>query len=326
MRRQTVANPTILTADTHDLYAGRAAADKYHTADDKKGGNFTLHHIIPYRYPYFIGYLFDAINQAGVFDTIGKKDEDPRTRRLLADMKLICNALLPKQCKFTGADLTDKAKSPTLGHKFAWMGVNLFTGPTSSVRVDDPGSNPEPNMPLSFDPEKWERVKAIKPLIDSMVYAFNDNHDAGCTGTTLQVRLFDGQIMSLIRHLKSLCCYSADAHPYEKFDWVIIDLSDRDEPDYTHSYTKQVKHGVTGQVLKTVHKAVTVKSIGELKELYRKAEELGAADKFMTYYPMDHRGVKAFGAASPDYIALWRLRLAGEPKPKHGMTGNFKFQ
>jgi hypothetical protein len=322
-----------LTPGTKDLYKDREGANSFHTENDKKGGNFTLHHVLPYRYPFFAGWLLQQI-----FATGAMTKADWECRRLRTQIDNLCDAVLPGKVNFT-----EVLKDPKLGHKFAWMGANLFAGPSSSVRVDDPGSNPEPVKPQSFDPQRWEAVKAWDQTLKDAGIQLSGGDDPGSRASvtvTHEFKLFEGgQVLKLVQALVRLQAYGKEVHPYQKGDWIIIDIDDRDDNTYTMTTQQKIEY-YNKTTQQNVVKYVPSKrpsetdSISGLKDAHRAAvgpkpllvgEQL-LSDKIMEFQPGDHRGVTFAGAPTPSYIVLWRLRLPNEKPPKHVMPGNFQFQ
>ncbi len=296
----------ILESGTHQLYADRVSAERFHTADDKKQGNFTLHHIIPYRYPFFVGFVFDQLISRGHFNNLQAADKSDM-RSLAHDLKFIGNSLLPAACKLHGDEILDPTKGP-LGHKFAWMGVNLFIGPSGTWRLDDPKSSEETQRPQSFDVERWAAVHALKTFVD----AFAEFDDNAHTVTTVKLDSESaGFLTGLLARLNALRSCGKDAHPFTYDDWVILD-SDNIAFGMARRGMDKAK-GDDGKVKSS-----------QAKQLLDQLDRTGQVD---LYRPVAHREVSFAGVdAQEGWKVFWRLRKDAEPIPELKYKANFQVQ
>jgi hypothetical protein len=314
----------LLKAETHTLYAARAESPLYHKSDDKKGGNFTLHHIIPYRYPFFIGFVFEQlIRTFPAWSTVpGGSGKELRRRMLAVYNRLVPHNAVTDTTLFALNAAGDRAPNLRVGHHFAWMGVNLFVGPSGAWRMDDPHEGEETIKPQSFDAGRWGALHALKRFLDTYAYEFND---AAKTVTTIEIVLEEGNfVSSLLGHLEGLAGYGRDAHPFTPTDWIILDS----------------EHPAWGMAQKALSATLTrggpaqpddVK-ISDAKALFQRIIDEDktrpeSAKVVELLAPSQHRNVTFAGRATPDHWGvMWRLRLDGEAIPAAKFKANFQLQ
>lgn len=198
-----------------------------------------------------------------------------------------------------------------LRHQFAWMGCNLFAGPSGTWRLDDPGSAPEPQKPQSFCGSIWENMHAVARLIDGMVIAWekggdddDDESDSTTRVQTIQITL--GMVESFLAKLLPLIAQH-DAHPFEPKDWVILDSDDG-------KWTKIITDLNHGSLKVKQAKQAALKFLNE------------QPNKVDGYLPIAHRNVKFAGAVTATTKMFWRLRKDNEVVPQLKMKANFQLQ
>ena len=312
----------LLTAGTHKMYAKRAPSPGFHKDGDKKGGQFTLHHVMPYRYAFFVGFVVEQlIRTAPTWTAVrgggGLKQRLVSVYNRLAPMPGVTDATL-LQLAHTG----DKAPDLRVGHHFAWMGANLFVGPSGSWRLDDPHTDIEPTRPQSFDDGRWNALHALKRYIDTYAYDFDDTAKEV---STIQIVLEEGQFVSgLMERLEALTGYGRDAHPFTPSDWIVLDsdgpawgMAQRALATFLASGRKAGADDTTASEAKALFLQVIE------KDKLRRPEDREVTEMA----PVAHRDVRFAGASAPEHWAvMWRLRLDGEKVPATKFKANFELQ
>jgi hypothetical protein len=305
----------LLPAGTHTLYAARASSPDFHKVDDKKQGNFTLHHVIPYRYPFFIGFLFEQLirtrpSWAATY---------PDAAKLLGRMVKVYNKLTPhgptSEAELGAVAATgDREPNLRVGHHFAWMGCNLFVGPSGTWRLDDPHEGAEERKPRSFPEGRWNNLHALHRFLDTYAYEFDDTAK---TVSTVEIVLEEGGFVAgLLERLEGLAAFGRDAHPFTPDDWVILDS---DDPLW----------GIAQGNLSRATDGFKKKHAKEAFQQVLAADARRSEDKKVVnlYRPVAHRNVSFAGtAAAPSWAVLWRLREDGEPLPELKYKANFEVQ
>lgn len=304
----------LLAAGTHALYGARAKSPDFHKMDDKKQGNFTLHHSLPYRYPFFVGFIFERL-----IATHASWQGSPGGARLLGRMVKIYNSLSPfaavSESGLLGmTGVLDTGQQPRLGHHFAWMGCNLFVGPSGTWRIDDPHDGPEELKPQSFDAKRWEALFTLYRFIETYVYAFDDTAH---TASTVELVVEEGGFVEgFLLKLEALAASGRDAHPFTPDDWIILDS------DHAKWAIAQGMLSRSAEGLKNSHVRQAFMDV-------LKADEAKAKDKREVdfYRPVTHRNVTFGGQATPqNWAVLWRLRKDGERIPELKYKANFLVQ
>lgn len=292
----------VLAAGQYELYAKRKGARGYHTSDDKKGGNFSLHHVIPYRYPCFIGFVVEM--SVDRIESIGRSD--PFIKSLAFLLENVQKTVLPRDW---GSRLPE---GDTIRHDFAWMGCNLFIGPSGVWRLYDPGSAPEPLKPHSFEQHRWDTLHGLRTFVDGHVNAWHtggvEDGDASSTSVTIgEITL--GTVKSLLVQLQALAGYK-DACEFDPKDWIVYDS---DDPKWQTASTK-------------LNSPLTSKE--DKKTAKRTLETLAHDDTFEKdcYLPISHRNVRFAGEDMPEWRAFWRLRREDETIPTLKLMANFVLQ
>jgi hypothetical protein len=149
------------------------------TIQDLRSGAYTLHHILPYRYPAFFGYLAEQFQEHYLGNrTIEecRSDQD----KLISSFGSFVHMLRAHNANAQGG----------LVQRFAWMGPNLFEGPAPIYRVDDPGSEKEASMPLSMlQSAYWDPLDLLKTAIDGVVTFSGDGAGEISVQASVQVTL-----------------------------------------------------------------------------------------------------------------------------------------
>jgi len=303
-----IEDTVILPAGRHEVYSSRKSARSYHTAGGKKGGNYSLHHIIPYRYPCFVGMLVEhAILKINTLGS-GGRDEKP-IKDLIWWIGNVQKCALPRDW---GTRLPDPEN---LRHEFAWMGCNLFTGPSGVWRLFDPGSNPEPLRPQSFPASQWGDVLALGRFLDSQVIAWerggDDEEDASSTSVQVADITFR-HLKRMLIQLNNIAAYK-DAHPFTGEDWLIV----------------RSRHWTWTDAYNKLNSPVSSKQAR--KEAKKKLERMAKADTPSKEYamPISYTSLIDTYPDMPPWRpirAIWRLRKADETVPKLKMTANFVLQ
>lgn len=123
----------VLPAGVHSLETRQRSNKNLRYQAERGGHKFSLHHILPYRYPLFVGVLMEGFRDA--FYPSAPRWPEGGVAPLLGDtITGRAAAFLAQSCHFDGYESERR-----LCHRFAWMAPNLFEGPKETWRIDDPG-------------------------------------------------------------------------------------------------------------------------------------------------------------------------------------------
>ncbi len=302
-----IEDNVILPAGTHVVYSSRKSARSFHTTGGKKGGNFSLHHIIPYRYPCFVGMLVEkGIAEINRLGSGGENDKTVRSIKWWLDS--LQKSVLPRSWG------TKLPEGEDLRHDFAWMGANLFTGPSGVWRLYDPGSAPEPLRPQSFPVHQWTAIHDLGTYLDGKVVDWIKGADEGEDAASTSVTVGDmtlGTLTEVLTRLSSIAGYK-DAHPFTGEDWLIVSSRDARWRNWD---TKLNSHMTSKDTKKLAKKTL---------EGFAKDEDFPLEYKM----PISHNRWQSQFPDLPwmEHRALWRLRREDERVPKMRLTANFILQ
>jgi hypothetical protein len=177
-----------------------------------RDGEYSLHHILPYRYPLFTGFLAQAY--ATKFD--------PNNRNWPG------GSMDPIAMQTTGIHIVLSRFGSTqhdLPSQFAWMGPNLFQGSSGNFRIDDPGSSREPRKPISYKQDRWDALQQAGDRIDGLVSSWGSDNQryTATTAKTITVGDFE-DLLKLLRPIAQVG--HGNAHAFQETDWIVLSTSD----------------------------------------------------------------------------------------------------
>ena len=201
----------VLEAGDHVLDA-RAGASGWHAGKKAEfgpgagGRSFTFHHVLPYRYPQFVGYLLAAF-----------------ARTYAAGPGEWADDLYNLREKLLREPNIRPDEYPTA---FAWMPANLFVGPKGNLRADDPGSGRERQKPDRFPPKQWAALHELGDFLDTRVFKAVAPRAGGGTVVTTH-RVTGREFLAFHRQLLKVSGTSGKMyHPFRPEDWVALESSD----------------------------------------------------------------------------------------------------
>lgn len=224
-----VQNDTVILPASMLKVAGRTGSSG--SLDKIRSGLFTLHHIIPYNYAYFVGHVIDTLEKFTGVDS----------------------ELLQKVARIKNKIFYISTGSPEQEKKFAWMGFNLFEGPAGNFRLDDPGHAPETVRPISFKEDLWNKIHELKSLLDD--YVEEKKVAVGYELTTKEWALRDCK--RLLNHLEKMATHGNSRHSFFPSDWLVIYSENA-------AWQKKMGSGVGGDTLKTQFQSHMIASKSEI--------------------------------------------------------------
>jgi len=162
------------------------------------GVNFSRHHIIPQTY-------LQALVQLSGSAALSSCDA------VKADRLVIASALQAIKHPAAGAPLLTAV---------AWAPVNLFEGPVSFLRGDDPGSMPEASRPKSFDQPRWAALKAVVAGMDQLGAMSQDGTAFVVTDKKLLTPGGSYHAIAVALQALAKLAQPAQAAAYANADWV----------------------------------------------------------------------------------------------------------
>lgn len=211
-----------LDAGTYQLGARAQAAEAIRKA---KTGSFSLHHIIPYCYPMFLGYLIERATALGGVDAWTRESLNTlRTRLLFA-----------------------AEGQQSVPSKYGWLCANLFEGPSGNFRLDDPRDNPDDQReqvrPQGFDRDLWAQVHALGAALQQV-----GSRTAGPDGYNIRVDtpLRVAGFKSILRVALALAARNKQLfYPFHHSDWVILEPDETEQSWYATLTGLNMGHEVT---------------------------------------------------------------------------------
>jgi hypothetical protein len=264
---------SLLESGTHPLGTRASAPTDLQALRD---GQFTLHHILPYRYPLFIGFLAQTYGTKYGGNTPNWPDGSP-------DQIAKQTAGILKVVSRFGS------QQHTIQHKFAWMGPNLFQGPSGNLRIDDPGSDPEARKPISYRPAVWDALDKVRQKVDSLVSSLGST-DQGYTVTTTKL-ITVGDLEDLLNLLSPIADVGhGNAHSFKDDDWIVMSTSD---PSFSKDFQP---NGMVSTAVKQRFSALPRNKINNFRPSYS-------------------------GVTTDPTPRLWRLRQSTETIPTEVIKG-----
>ena len=181
--------------------------------DSLTGPGQSLHHVLPIRYPMFIGLLYQRLHSFG-----------PVTMQI--DLKQDLERLEQKLRGFKRARSARGQDEPlAYARVFPWVGFNLFAGPSGNLRTDDPRDGREVVKPHSFGQTQWDSLSAVKAAIDEMVREFTETGEGGWH-VMLNRNIVVKDLATIIRKLEPIVQANKFYHAYHPSDWIVFDSDD----------------------------------------------------------------------------------------------------
>ena len=236
---------------------------------------YSLHHVLPYRYPLFVGFLAEKYRTTFV----------PQASRGDWPTALTYNDPVgPKVAKVLKVVSRFGANQHDLPSKFAWMGPNLFQGPAGNLRTDDPGSGRETIRPCSMKQKLWDNLMRLGDKIEALGVSFPSDGVGSRAKTTydLKVSHFD-ELLQLMNPITKTG--HGNALTFDAEDWI-IPISVSNDPRYRLQPNAAVNDDFKRQFL-----------------LYAAANP----QNIQLYKPLPSFGHQI--------TVLWRLRKPNEPVP-----------
>jgi hypothetical protein len=264
---------TLLDSGTYQL-ENRASAPSDLQA--LREGQFTLHHILPYRYPLFVGFLAQtyATKYGG---------NNPNWPGGSTDQIAMQTAGILKVVSRFGS------QQHTIPSKFAWMGPNLFQGPSGNLRIDDPGSGPEKRKPISYRQAVWDALDKVGMKIIDLVDSLSSNNNGYVVKTTEPITV--GDLEDLLNQLSPIADVGhGNAHSFKDDDWIVMSTSD---PSFSNDFQP---NGMVTNAVKLRFSALPPNRIKNFRPSYS-------------------------GAPTDPTPRLWRLRQSTEATPTDVIKG-----
>jgi hypothetical protein len=177
-----------------------------------RDGPYSLHHILPYRYPLFVGFLADtyATKYGGNTPNWPGGSTDQIAKQTAGVLNVVSRF---------------GSEQHTIPSKFAWMGPNLFQGPSGNLRLDDPGSNPEERKPISYRPAVWDALKKVADKVNGLVSTLGSNNQGYTVTTTKPLTV--GDLEDLLNLLSPIADVGhGNALSFTDTDWIVMSTSD----------------------------------------------------------------------------------------------------
>lgn len=230
--------------------------------------DWTYHHVLPVRY-YFT--LASVCAHMVADDTLQKA-----TRKLAKEVlrAMPCNGgnadkvetFCSEAKSATGIPLTDRAaKAVAVARLCAsplWGG---FAGMAPSQRCDDPGSNPEPNRPLSGGPDWWSGLQLLQARLDALVPTLSGQSDEKDFTLQIDENKATGELQAIAQHVNVL--KPCPILPFKPTDWK---LCPTENPNFGRPWIYG-KRGATGPAW------TAVASFDSLNRIKAKGKEFGDA-------------------------------------------------
>src|SRR5262249_24590879 len=116
-----------------------------------------------------------------------------------------------------------------LDSQFAWMGPNLFQGPSGTFRTDDPGSEREPLKPLSFPQELWDNLTKVEGKLRKLAKLTSGNGYRASVSRAVTV----GDLEDVLDLLAPIAAVGhGNAHALCGGDWLLMKAKDSAPQEY----------------------------------------------------------------------------------------------
>lgn len=259
----------------------------------RNGVSYTLHHILPYRYMCFIGYLAEIYRDQLL--NVPQQDQAGWPENRQDDVSKKVALLFATVCPFGG-------QQQDVRTRFAWMAANLFQGPSGNYRIDDPGSEREQTKPHSLTISVWTALGQLETALDVKVTAWGSGANNTYTATTKKWTV--GSYIDLLKHTDSLIQRGhGNALGFTDTDWIVLESEDQRD--------RIPQDRAPSDYLKAQYRNLDAGNLRVIR--YRPV--------FTTVNPSPV-GPKDL----PNAVVLWRLRKANEAVPATKYHGKFKIQ
>ncbi|HEX3448401.1 MAG TPA: hypothetical protein VHS97_09115 [Isosphaeraceae bacterium] len=241
-----------------------------------RDGPYSLHHILPYRYPLFVGFLAEtyATKYGGNTPNWPGGSTDQIAKQTAGILNVVSRF---------------GSEQHTIPSKFAWMGPNLFQGPSGNLRVDDPGSNPEERKPISYRPAVWDALMKVADKVNGLVSTLGSNNQGYTVTTTKPLTV--GDLEDLLNLLSPIADVGhGNALSFTDTDWIVMSTSD---PGFSKDF---LPNAMVSVAVKQRFSALPRNKIQNFRPSYS-------------------------GATTDLTPRLWRLRQSTEPIPTDVIKG-----
>jgi hypothetical protein len=197
-------NQVLLKSGNQDEMGARSSEASKELREHKNEEQCSLHHILPWRYPFFVGYLAEKFKE----QFFPKADRYWPTNATDDRSKAVAKVLKVVSC--FGSEQWD------LPIKFGWMAPNLFLGPAGNFRIDDPQDAREQSNPVSMRQQLWDQLIVLGDKIDELA-------ELNCTTALAKKNITVGEFDDLLALLSPISDIGhGNALGFESTDWLCL--------------------------------------------------------------------------------------------------------
>jgi hypothetical protein len=223
---------------------------------ERNGDRCSNHHVLPYYVMKYVGLLCAALVKRGTLNTDDKTRLNELAGNTLDPLLAVINIDPNDDSRFI-FPMRSPAGPPAAVSNYvsqvAWVGYNLFTGPSAKFRDVDPSQTVEPTKPASLKTARWESIRKLWDNVKQV-------NALRTSGETRDISVSDTNAVAIARAFLDSFQAAAAPHSTVVSDWLAVNgnniytcsvglsskiMKDPLEKDNIKNYTLKLNPGST---------------------------------------------------------------------------------